>query len=330
MNHELHGFGMTFRAPETLDDCEPLEALALRLQAENEVLRVVIDHFPGGIMVYDKNLRLVLCNRQQKRLLDYPPELFEFGLPTFEQIVRSNALRGEYGPGDPDEQVRARLALAAKRVPHHFERCRPDGTALEIRGVPLPGGGFLSIYREVGRKRRKAVEPPQPLPVVDLDDGAAARPLLDWVSFCDRVRQAAARARVGQIAALHCLDLDNYRPVASRLGPERAEKLILAVARRLRESSRGNDCIARLGEDEFLVLQADVARPSDSARLASRIVDAVRQPFTVDNHSVTIGASCGVALMPRDGVDAEALIARARESLQRTRAAAATTSRQPE
>ena len=65
------------------------------LLAENQMLHAVIDNFPGGILLYDKNLRLLMCNEKQKALLGYPPALFEFGLPSLEQIFRFNANRGE-------------------------------------------------------------------------------------------------------------------------------------------------------------------------------------------------------------------------------------------
>jgi PAS domain-containing protein len=117
------------------------------LKAENQMLHAVIDHFPGGILLYDKDLRLVVCNEKQKEILQYPPALFEFGMPTLEQIFRFNAIRGEYGPGDIEAHVKERMRLAALREAHVFERTRPNGTVLQIRGVPLPGGGFLTTHR---------------------------------------------------------------------------------------------------------------------------------------------------------------------------------------
>jgi PAS domain-containing protein len=69
-----------------------IEALQQRIR----FLEAVVQNFPGGISVYDHELRMVLCNDRQKRLLDYPPELFAKGMPTMEELFRSNAERGEY------------------------------------------------------------------------------------------------------------------------------------------------------------------------------------------------------------------------------------------
>ena len=70
-----------------------------------ELFEVIVNSFPGGISVFDKDLKMVLCNDQARRLLDYPDELFADGLPTLEDIFRCNAGRGEYGPGDVEQQV---------------------------------------------------------------------------------------------------------------------------------------------------------------------------------------------------------------------------------
>jgi PAS domain-containing protein len=115
------------------------------LLCENQALHEVIDNVPGGIRAFDQDLKLVICNERQKRLLDDPPALFEFGLPSLDQVLRFNANRGEYGPGEVEDLAAERMRLAARREPHVFERTRPNGTVLQIRGVPLAGGGFLAI-----------------------------------------------------------------------------------------------------------------------------------------------------------------------------------------
>ena len=73
-------------------------------------------------------------------MLEYPDSLFEGQNPSMADIFRLNAKRGEYGPGDVEDHVRKRLSLVHQRLPHSFERTRPNGRVLEIRGVPIEGG----------------------------------------------------------------------------------------------------------------------------------------------------------------------------------------------
>lgn len=301
-----------------------LEDAVSNLVDENHLLRQVIDNFPGGILLYDKNLKLVLCNEQQKKLLEYPPALFEYGLPTLEQIYRFNAVRGEYGPGDIEEHVKERMELAAKREPHVFERTRPNGTILEVAGMPLEGGGFVTTYLDVTELRTgKAAAKPsdtaarQDVPALPNHDPLTGLP--NWLIFEDRFQQILARVRRGHVAAVHYIDLDRYKAARQKLGEAGGDRLLQAVADRLRNAARSTDALARLGEDEFVLLQIDVDRPSSVARLAHRLIEAVKQPYSIDKFRVTLGASVGIALAPRDGLDADSLIAKAREALDRSR-----------
>ena len=75
---------------------------------------------------------------------------------SLEDAFRYNAERGEYGPGDVDAQVRERVEMAKKFEPHQFERIRPDGTVIDIRGNPISTGGFVTTYSDVTEKKKVA------------------------------------------------------------------------------------------------------------------------------------------------------------------------------
>ena len=106
----------------------------LQLQERVRLLEAVIDNFPGGILLTDENLNVVVCNRQQRALLEYPDTLFTDSNPTLRELFHFNAARGEYGPGDIQDLVAAKMELVRRREPHVFERTRPNGRIVEIRG----------------------------------------------------------------------------------------------------------------------------------------------------------------------------------------------------
>src|SRR5690606_34253279 len=81
-------------------------------------------------------------------------DLFARSVPTFEDIIRFNAQRGEYGDGDVEAHIQRTLALARQPSPHRFERVRPDGTPIEIRGTPMPDGGFVTTYMDMSERKR--------------------------------------------------------------------------------------------------------------------------------------------------------------------------------
>jgi len=126
--------------------------------ADHALLQSIIDHLPSAVTMFDANQRMVACNRQLRTLLDFPESLFEPTLPTLYDLALFNAHRGEYGPGDPEQLARELCERARTRQPHVFERQRPDGTVIEVRGTPLPTGEFVSIYTDITDRKRAEQE----------------------------------------------------------------------------------------------------------------------------------------------------------------------------
>jgi diguanylate cyclase (GGDEF)-like protein/PAS domain S-box-containing protein len=134
-------------------DITERKSIEEKLLRQNNTLSAIIENFPGGISLFGADLRLVACNDKFKRLLDLPDALFEKPDVNFEDFICYNVGRGDYGPGDPEQQVAAIVARARNFQQHTIERVRPNGTALEIRGMPLPDGGFVTIYIDVTERK---------------------------------------------------------------------------------------------------------------------------------------------------------------------------------
>lgn len=121
------------------------------------LLNCLTESIHQGISVVDKDLNLVLLSKTARLLLDLPEQLIKDG-PTLENMLRFNAMRGDYGPGDPQQLVRERLELAATFVAHDFVRERPDGTMVRVRGTPMENGGFVTIYTDVTQQMAQEAE----------------------------------------------------------------------------------------------------------------------------------------------------------------------------
>lgn len=133
-------------------DVTETKLVSQELERKSDLLQTTLDHMTQGISVFDADLKLVVFNRRFHELLDFPEELGKPGT-SFEEIIRFNAERGEYGPGDVEEQVRTRVDLARQFKAHRFERVRPDNRVIEIRGAPLPDGGFVSTYTDITERK---------------------------------------------------------------------------------------------------------------------------------------------------------------------------------
>jgi PAS domain S-box-containing protein len=132
-----------------LQDISAKRVIEEQLRHANKLLQAVLDNLPCGLSVFDGDLHLVAHNAQFRRLLELPDSLFETPVVTFESIIRHNAARGEYNDGPLEAMVDEIVARARDPVPHHFQRTRPNGSTLDIRGSPMPGGGFVTTYVDV-------------------------------------------------------------------------------------------------------------------------------------------------------------------------------------
>lgn len=112
------------------------------------LLQATLENISQGISLIDTDLTIAVSNQRFSELLDLPKDFSNPGT-TFEEIIRYNAERGEYGSGDIEGLVAERLSLAAEMKPHHFKRERPDGTIIDIVGKPLPDIGFVTTYEDV-------------------------------------------------------------------------------------------------------------------------------------------------------------------------------------
>ena len=136
----------------------------------------------------------------------------------------------------------------------------------------------------------------------------------------ERLADALARLnRNGEACALLLVDLDRFKPVNDTLGHPIGDALLMKVADRLRSTVRPTDTVARIGGDEFVILQTGIREAADTQALARRLVDLIGRTYMVEGHLLTIGASVGVALAPADGESAEKLLKNADLALYRAK-----------
>ena len=134
-------------------DVTELKKQEQALARQTAFLQAVLDNISQGLSVVDGDMKLAAFNRRFLEMFDFPESFGEVGRP-FEDFIRCIAERGEYGSGDVEEQVRRRVALARDPNPYCVEHVRPDGTVIEIRGNPMPAGGFVMTYTDITEHKR--------------------------------------------------------------------------------------------------------------------------------------------------------------------------------
>ena len=140
-----------------------------------------------------------------------------------------------------------------------------------------------------------------------------------------RSRRVVEKARDGEQAGLLLLDLDHFKQINDTLGHHVGDELLRLVAGRLRSAVRDGDTVARFGGDEFAVLCPGLPDAEAAEELAQRLVEGLTEPFALEQISLHVGASIGIALLPMHADDVEQLVQRADIALYQAKAERATT-----
>lgn len=119
-----------------------------KAEEDANLLHSIFEHFPGGVSYFDGDQVLRMANRDFYRLLDLPADDLPVG-SSFRDIIQYNADRGDYGYCNAQEQVEKRVRLARNPIPHCLKRKTSNGRTLDIKGMPLPSGGFLTTYLDI-------------------------------------------------------------------------------------------------------------------------------------------------------------------------------------
>ena len=198
-------------------------------------------------------------------------------------------------------------------VEDHGHRADGSDYVVEVKAHYATDGGheyIVAIFRDIS-SRKKAEQALQEsrrqlesLAFFDPLTGLPNRRLLD-----DRLRCSmhAAQDR-GTLLAVCYLDLDGFKPVNDRYGHEVGDRVLKAVAERLRRAIKADDSVARWGGDEFALLLTDLANMGECAAALRRLLKLLAQPHRLEGQVHEISASIGVTLFPLDSGDADTLL----------------------
>lgn len=136
----------------------------------------------------------------------------------------------------------------------------------------------------------------------------------------ERLDQALVDARrANRVASVLMLDLDRFKTINDSLGHSQGDLLLREVAGRLSECVRADDTVARLGGDEFVVVLANMADVADIVPVAQKILRALAQPVEIGRQVLSVSTSLGIAVYPRDGQSADALLRYADTAMYRAK-----------
>jgi diguanylate cyclase (GGDEF)-like protein len=291
------------------------EAAAMELRMQNMRFKAALDNMGEGLCMFDADKRLVVCNDRYAKMYQLPRDLLEVGAPHNAIIahrVSHGILKGDTNTGAVEQKISDLGHLPAGTASSRTDELA-DGRLICVTRQPMAGGGWVATHDDVTEQRRSEARISH-MALHDALTGLPNRALLN-----DHLEHALARVKRGEIVATHLLDLDYFKNVNDTLGHPVGDKLLMMVADRLRELLREADTIARMGGDEFAIVQVGVTQPSDATSLAQRIIEEVGEPYDIDGHQVIIGTSIGIAVGPIDGLTPDSLLRNADLALYRAK-----------
>ena len=272
----------------------------LRVEADSDALRLsehryrhLVEQSPEAILVHSTG-NVLYANSACLRLIgaDALTQVASTLVESWIHVEDRDALNGRLdqlvlGKGEHRPDATATYRLISRNG---------DTRLVEIASVRITHDGasaVQTVMRDVTDKARLEKE------LFHQAFHDALTGLSNRALFYDRVEHAMTRLQRDethrQRVVVLFLDLDHFKTVNDSLGHAVGDALLVAVALRLLAVTRGCDSVARLGGDEFAVLLEDAGNQSDPAIVAERIVECMRAPFVLDNTSVALGMSVGIA-----------------------------------
>jgi len=283
----------------TTTDITARRRIEAELGARNQFVESVLRSISQGIVAFDRNKQIVAWNDQYRDFFDLPVDLLRPGVPR-SAIITHLTERGYFGRRYLD--ANARMQIDEPLPDQRFEIRLPDGRVLDIRREPLPEGGIVTTYTDITEQKR-AEDTIRRLALLDPLTGLANR-----ARFDQRLAEAIANAVENQSrVALLLIDLDFFKPVNDTHGHAVGDVVLRRVGRILAQTVRDIDTAARIGGDEFAVILPHLPDTSVAERIAQRIIETIQLPIAIDDLTVSIGASVGIAIAPDNGTTPESL-----------------------
>jgi diguanylate cyclase (GGDEF)-like protein len=195
-----------------------------------------------------------------------------------------------------------------------YERERPNGRILEIECIPLLSGGMVQTFTDITERRMSE----QKLRYFAHHDDLTK--LVNRVVFRERLSHAIERAdRSNCSIAVLYLDLDRFKQVNDTMGHSAGDQLLVEAAERLSGAVRDIDTVARMGGDEFAIIQPLIDNAEAATALAGRVTRLLNKPFNIKGISCNVGVSVGIALYPQHAATGSELLRNADTALNRAK-----------
>jgi diguanylate cyclase (GGDEF)-like protein len=292
--------GAMARAVEVFkDNAIQLIAREVELKQLNRRVDIALNNMTHGLCMFDAEQKLIVCNKTYVDMYNLTPELSRPGT-LLQSIENYRTTIGNNAIANPE--LAAAASAIGTREASAFTHELTDGRTIAVSQRPMQDGGWVAVHEDITERRRAEAK------IAHLARHDMLTNLPNRVLFREHLENAFDRIQSGRGFAVLCLDLDHFKTVNDTLGHPIGDELLKLVASRLVEAVPASDFVARIGGDEFAVVQTEVRRPEQCSQLAARIVELISRPYDIDGRHIVIGTSVGIAIAPNDGANPDVLL----------------------
>ena len=282
----------------------------------------VMESIRYGVLFTDSNLKCRIANRAFRDMWGIPDELFA-RCPTIRELIKFNRHNGIYDI--PEEKFDSYLDKREKAIRDgggvSEEFLRKDGIVYQYQCVILPDGGRMLTYFDITKHKNSQAQLAKDLEKVQ---GLANRDPLTGLPNLRLLKERffnilSMTKRKGWKAAILFIDIDGFKEVNDTYGHMVGDIILKMVAARLLKIIRESDTVARIGGDEFLIIQTEVNDKETIAFVADKILNKLADPFDLAGTEIKIGASIGIAIYPEHGNNIQLLIKKADKAMYKAK-----------
>jgi diguanylate cyclase (GGDEF)-like protein/PAS domain S-box-containing protein len=283
------------------------------LYQQNKRFDAALEHMKQAICMFDSEQRLTVCNRRYAEMYGLTLDQVKPGT-TLREILEHRIAGGVYARGDPEQYIRARLAIAADNVAATDVQELRDGRVVATVHQPTPDGGWVATLEDITELRRAEAR----LAHVAMHDSLTDLP--NRTLLRQRLAEALLPThRFGGRLAVLVLDLDRFKDVNDTVGHPVGDALLKRMADRLLAIVGKTETVARLGGDEFAIIKSASDPAAEASEIAQAIHEAMAEPFALGEHHAVVATSIGIAVAPGDGGTADELLKNADLALYRAK-----------
>ncbi len=293
------------------------------LDKSRQRLTTAIENIDEGFAVFDAEDVLITYNNCFKELYPGVKSLGGLGF-TYEELIRENIRLGVYQVERREMVLNGDTCLDEKeiddwvslKVSYHRNPTRAHvdllstGTWVEVIENKIPGGGTVSIHKDISEGKKKE----ERLEYLALHDGLTG--LANRKKFDETLEVFFKKAEEKKTSfGIAFFDLDGFKNVNDTLGHDFGDFLLKVVSKKLVESVRETDLVARFGGDEFAALVTNISSEEDMVRVAKRCLESIGTQVEKDGEVANFGISIGISLYPDTATDTTELLKKADKAM---------------